>query len=94
MKRPAGSAKLVRATLGRYPALTLAEARRKAQEALATLAQGIMPGQAAARRRAAEEAQRRRLFASVAEDFIAEYLPRLRSGRSVEARIRNKLVPR
>jgi Arm DNA-binding domain len=97
-KRPEGSAKLTMVVLGKYTGrpggLSLAEARRKAQEVLATLATGVTPAQARVQEQAAQEAQQRRLFATVAEAYIAEYLPRLRSSRSVEARIRNKLLSR
>jgi Arm DNA-binding domain len=97
-KRPEGSGKLVMKVLGRYTGkpggLTLADARRKAQEVLGVLATGSTPREAQAREQAAAEAQQRGLFAIAAEAYISEYLPRLTSARLAEARIRHKLMPR
>jgi integrase len=56
-----------RLTLGRYPTLSLLDARRKAQKALAELADGVDP----ARQR--NEASNSFLFESVAADFIQKY---------------------
>ena len=88
-------------TLGSYPELSLAEARRRTPEVLRTLATGRTPkmvederlAEEEARRRA-EEARDRDRFAAVAEDFIAEHLPRLRHARAGEAMIRKSVDPR
>jgi integrase len=97
VRRPAGAAKIVWTVLGTYPTMSLADARRAAREALAALSEGKHPNEAqAARRQAAQEAarqQRASTFESVAELFIKQHLPRLRSGKPVEALIRTRLVP-
>lgn len=63
--------------LGRYPELTLADARGKAREALSALMDGKHPAVIAEERRREEARRRTDQFAAVAEDFVA----RLESGR-------------
>jgi integrase len=105
VRRLSGSDKPSYQTLGRFPELTLAEARAKAPEVLRTLATGRTPRQVEeearqveeeARRRAEEERKRREAgaFPTVAESFVSEHLPRLRSARGCEAMVRNELIPR
>jgi hypothetical protein len=43
MKRPRGQRKFVRLTIGRYPVLTLSEARKRARDALRELHDGVDP---------------------------------------------------
>ena len=98
VRRPAGSTKLIYHVLGRYPELSLAEARQQTPLTFHTLAQGRTPEQVAAERRAAREAadgeRKRNTFAAVAEDFINRHLTRLRSGRAVAAVTRRELTAR
>lgn len=61
-----------RVSLGRYPTLTLEKARRKAQDALRDLEDGVDPIEAkrSARQRPAD------LFPAVVDDFVATYCKR------------------
>lgn len=97
VRRPSGGAKIVWTVLGAYPTMSLAEARAAARDALAALSEGKHPNEAkAARQRAAQEAaqqQRAGSFEAIAELFIKQHLARLRTGKAVEALIRNRLVP-
>jgi integrase len=83
--------------LGAYPAMTLAEARAAAREALGALLEGHDPATLAlAKGHAKEEAERRSeagKFCAVAEHFIKQHLPRLRTSRAAEALIRRELIP-
>jgi hypothetical protein len=83
--------------LGSYPVVTLAAARAAAREALSALLAGADPATAReAKRRAKEEAERRRqdnTFAATAERFIAQHLPKLRTRRAYEQLIRRELIP-
>lgn len=93
VKRPAGSANVLFHKLGRYPELSLAQARQQAPAILGILAQGKTPEQAEREREQAAAERLTHRFAAVAEEFIAGHLPRLRSKRAAEALIRNKLIP-
>src|SRR6516164_487199 len=97
VKRRAGAAQPSWVLLGHYPVMTLAEARRRAREALGALIDGEDPASLAeAKRRAREEAERRRqagTFGAVVEAFIREHLPKRRTARSYEALIRRELIP-
>ena len=86
--------------LGAHPGTSLAEARRAAPAILRTLADGKTPKEVKDDQRRAEAAQARaeadwlrNTFGAVAEDFIKEHLPRLRSAKPAEALIRNKRIP-
>jgi integrase len=97
VRRRPGEAQPTWATLGEYPTLGLAEARKAAREALAELAEGRDPRQAKEeKRRAAEEAEKveqASTFAAVAEEFIGRYAMTKRSGKIVAGIIRRELVP-
>ena len=97
VRRRAGAARVSWVLLGHYPVMTLAEARRRAREALGALIDGEDPASLAeAKRRAREEAERRRqagTFGAVVEAFIREHLPKRRTARSYEALIRRELIP-
>jgi integrase len=97
VRRRAGEARPTWVTLGEYPTLGLAEARKTARETLGALIAGDDPAVLAeAKRCEEEEASRRReagTFAALAERFIALHLPRLRTARAVEALIRRELIP-
>ncbi len=97
VRRRAGQAQPTWVLLGAYPVVTLAEARARAREALGALGEGKDPAALAeAERRAEAEAERQRVdntFAALAEKFIKQYLPKLRSARAAEALIRRELIP-
>src|SRR5262249_29928154 len=94
MRRPRGQRKLVRLTLGSYPALGLAEARARAREALRELEDGIDPRQRKAEAARAEAARQASLFAAVAEAFISRHIATKRTARPTELLIRRELIPR
>jgi integrase len=87
VKRRAGAASPTWVLLGAYPVTTLAEARGKAREALAALAEGHDPASLAERRREAERRRDATTFGAVAEDFSS----RLESGRITKVRGRGAL---
>jgi integrase len=97
VKRRAGRQQPSWVLLGSYPVTTLAEARAKAREALGALMAGDDPATLAEPTRRAKEEDERRLaagtFAAVAERFVKQHLPRLRSARAGEALIRRELIP-
>lgn len=97
VRRRAGDAQPTWATLGEYPTLGLAEARKAAREALASLAEGkVLREVKVEKRRAAEEAARQRqgsTFGAVAEEFIKRHAMTRCSGAMVAGIIRRELVP-
>jgi integrase len=82
-----------RRSLGSYGALSLAQAREKAQGWLGMVEKGIDPQLAEERQRLAEQQKRKNSFAAVAEDFIKEKLPTERKGREVERDLRREFIP-
>ena len=80
-----------------YPAMTLAEARARAREALGALMAGDDPATLAeTKRRAQEEAERQRdagAFAAIADEFIKRHALTKRSGQMVAGIIRREFVP-
>jgi integrase len=98
VKRRAGAVQPTWVLLGAYPVMTLGDARAKAREALAALAEGHDPASLAeSKRRAREEAERQRrasTFGAVAEDFIRRHAMTKRSGRMMAAIVRRELVSR
>lgn len=83
--------------LGTYPAMSLSQAREAAREALTalgeqrhpkTLAEAVRQSSAQAAREADEQS-----FAAVAEEFIAKYLPTIKSAKKYESYIRRELLP-
>ncbi len=93
MYRMGGRAR--RLTVGRYPALSLADARALARDAMHEVAKGNDPGAAKAARRRSPEPERH-TFADAAEDFLRRHVGKLRrSTRGEYARYFAKvLVPR
>jgi integrase len=96
-KRPAGAKQLLWTTLGSYPAMSLSDAREAARRALTTLREGHDPKKVRlAQQKAAEEKARRDAagsFANIAERYIAEVLPGMRTGAVMEQLIRRDLIP-
>lgn len=64
-------------TLGRYPAMTLQEAREKAAQAKKLKGQGVDPAEAKQQAKAAarQQAARSATFREVAEEFVAKWQP-------------------
>ena len=79
--------KLVRVTLGRYPALSLADAREKARKVVEHARAGTNPRQIEADRRRQQEQSRRSTFDHVAGAFMERHVkPRLRPKTALEYR--------
>jgi integrase len=87
-----GSKNPTRRALGRYPALSLEQARAKASEWVALVEKGIDPAIEAERQRVAELRRQENSFASVAEDFIRDKLASERKGREVARDIRRVFI--
>jgi integrase len=81
-----------RRRLGVYPAMTLAEARQKANRWHELIKQNIDPSEEEKRQQDAETRRRANTFAPVAEDFIREKLAGERKGYEVERDIRRVFV--
>jgi integrase len=87
--RHAGKAK--RFKLGRYPTITLAQARKLAEEASQKLSEGRDP---AAEKQRISDDYASTLFPAVVDDFVASYArPRLKSWRQREAILTKYFVP-
>jgi integrase len=91
----------IRLSIGRYPIVSLAEARERAKSLLRELYDGIDPRarraaqqQAEAGKREEETAKRASFFSVVAEDFIRRHLAGKRTARAIELRIRRELLLR
>ena len=79
-----------RLTLGRYPLLSLAEARRRAQEALQSASKG---GDPAAEKVDARDSYDQNLFPAVVDEFIAKYARRkTRSWRETERLLKREFA--
>jgi integrase len=89
-----GSRRPVRITLGRYPLLSLAEARERAQSVLRDLRDGVDPRRREAERLQAEAANRAKQFSAVAEEFLRRHAAHKRTARAIELRIRRELIAR
>ncbi len=96
--------KNLRVTLGRYPSIGIAEARRQAREIRDQAASGIDPRKARAGAQAKAQATAERLlFRNVAEGYIAVRCQRedngtpkkghLKQGKNIESIIRRHLIP-
>jgi len=91
--------KLVKQTLGRWPQLTVDEARREARTIRDNAEAGVDPRaakeqeQARQRQQAEEQARALLTFGSVAEDFIRRETPKLTRGQEYESMIRRRLLP-
>jgi integrase len=92
-----------RRVLGTYPAMSLAEARKKAQAWDELIKQGIDPGQDEKRKRQEDQRRRSNTFAALLEDFIVQKLGKRevdgrtvyaeRRGAEVERDIRREFLP-
>jgi integrase len=86
--------RLLRRSLGQYPIMPLAVARKAALSALRDISEGIDPKQKKAAERRAQARREANSFASVAEQFIARHVRKLRSAAEIEAAIRRELIGR
>jgi integrase len=97
VKRRAGQPNPSWVMLGRYPVMSLAEARAKARETLGALIAGEdLAAVALAKRRAAEEAEQARqatTLAAVAEQYIKRHVAKLRSGAEAIGILHRELIP-
>jgi Arm DNA-binding domain len=74
--------------------LTLAEARRKADEWLRMIARGVDPTAETARRKQAKIESRKNTFAAVFEDWVWDELSGERKRKEVEREVRREFVPK
>ena len=88
---PASSAPTRRA-LGRYPVLSLEQARSKAAQWRELIAKGIDPAIEEERARLAEQRKRANTFDAVAEDFIRDKVSTERAGCAVEGDLRREFI--
>jgi integrase len=83
--------KQTRVTLGRYPAMSLAEAREMAEEALKLASQGKDPRELRAQKKSALEEESRNTFGALADEFLAKYVKR-KALRATTARDYNRFL--
>ena len=92
-----GGLKHHRVTLGQWPAVGLAQAREEARMVKAEVRSGIDPrarrAGAYAAAKAEAQAEARKTFRAIAENYIAIECPGLRRGVETEAIIRRELLP-
>jgi integrase len=81
-----------RRSLGKYPEMTLAEAREKARQWRSMVSKGIDPKEEQRRLRLADAAKRANTVASVAEAYISKYVRNLKSSDQIEADIRRTVI--
>jgi integrase len=93
-RRRGGGRKPIRLTVGRYPALALAEARDRARLLLRELQDGVDPRERAAERLRAAAAGRANQFGAIAEQFIRRHVVHARTANAIELRIRREMVAR
>jgi integrase len=93
-RRRGGGRTPIRITFGRYPTLSLAEARERARALLRDLQDGIDPRARRAEQQRAEAAARATQFGVVAEQFILRHAARARTANAIALRIRRELIAR
>jgi integrase len=80
--------------IGSYPAVSLADARKEAPDALSAIVAGRTPEEMERERLRIEARNRKDTFVSVAEDFITKHVAGLRQSKEVENLIRRELIER
>jgi integrase len=93
LARYPGSQHPTRRALGEFGAISLGDARRKAQAWLGLIGKGIDPHDQEERQRLAEHQKRENTFAAVLGDFINEKLPSERRGREVARDLKHNFIP-
>jgi integrase len=68
--------KLIRVTLGKHPALSLAEAREEARRVISLAAAGTDPRQVRAEAKAQRQSERRNTFEACADEFLQKHAER------------------
>jgi integrase len=86
-----GAWKQTRITLGRYPAMTLAEARERARLTMQQVSEGKDPRGMARRDKAAMEEASRQTFKIVGELFMRQWVKRMKRRSSTEKEYRRAL---
>jgi integrase len=89
MRRLPGKRQPIRVMLGRYPEVTLAEARRRASVAISDLASGIHPRERERERLVAEQVKREHTFATLADRYLSQ-----RAASSKRPRLIGQIVAR
>ena len=90
---PDGELKHHRLCLGRWPEISVKQAREAAQEVKEQVAAGTDPKRVRQLELSAAQAEAQKTFAWLAEKYIARECPNLRRGREVESIIRRELIP-
>ena len=85
--------RLQRTTLGSYPRLSLADARKQAERMLKDAAAGISPKDREVEERQKRQAQRLNSFASVASEFMLDHGSKLRTAGEYQRIINKDLLP-
>ena len=85
--------RLQRTTLGSYPELSLADARKQAERMLKDAAAGISPKDREVEERQKRQAQRLNSFASVASEFMLDHGSKLRTAGEYQRIINKDLLP-
>ncbi|WP_374376416.1 tyrosine-type recombinase/integrase, partial [Dongia sp.] len=85
--------KQVRDAIGRYPVLSLADAREEAARRLRLVDKGIDPRQEKARQKAQEAKRRAETFGEVAKSYKAGHLDKIKSGGILWERVEIDLLP-
>jgi len=93
-RRRGGDRTPIRLQVGRYPTLSLAEARDRARALLRDLQDGIDPRERKAEQQRIEAARKASQFGAVAEQFIQRHVAKARTANAIELRIRRELIVR
>jgi integrase len=94
MRRMHGKPQPVRVVLGRYPDISLAQARKLATEALGDLVSGVHPKQREREEALASAKQEANTFATLASEYISRQTPKMRTGKAVAQGIERELISR
>jgi integrase len=95
MRRMQGKPQPVRVVLGRYPDVSLAQARKLATAALGDLVSGVHPKARAREERAAAAKREANTFAALADRFLRRpAATKLRTASAIEKTINRHLIPR
>jgi integrase len=94
-RRMPGQPQPVRISLGRYPEISLAQARKLATAALGDLVSGVHPKARAREEQAAVDRQEANTFAALADRYLRRpAAAKLRTASAIEKTIHRHLVPR
>jgi len=85
--------KLKRTTIGSYPRVSLADARKQAERILKDAAEGISPKDREVEERRKRQAQRLNSFGKVAADFMIDHAAKLRTRDEMQRMLDRDLLP-